>query len=296
MPMKTLIPKKTDILTINNILSIPTNPNLHPITKQAKPKTPVDTKTKANTSFALQVNVAKHLISEIQSFENTTTNININHPKETKVNKISSFISQSKHITHSNEDFYENFLSNLKKEEHTPNQQPPYASVIKHLHRNKRNSYSFLINNNNNNDSKILQTNSKIREIPSGCMKIKNTKYLHVDVSNKKHSGDKLKHSHHNLKLNNFNLTANSLKGSSVVISSPDRSKGKGEALNNKSECISGINQVKTNFCEINNNNNNTINVYNKDNEDVKRNCKGIKERKKKKKSLFCCVPFKGGD
>ena len=296
MPMKTLIPKKTDILTINNILSIPTNPNLHPITKQAKPKTPVDTKTKANTSFALQVNVAKHLISEIQSFENTTTNININHPKETKVNKISSFISQSKHITHSNEDFYENFLSNLKKEEHTPNQQPPYASVIKHLHRNKRNSYSFLINNNNNNnDSKILQTNSKIREIPSGCMKIKNTKYLHVDVSNKKHSGDKLKHSHHNLKLNNFNLTANSLKGSSVVISSPDRSKGKGEALNNKSECISGINQVKTNFCEMNNNNN-TINVYNKDNGDVKGNYKGIKERKKKKKSLFCCVPFKGGD
>lgn len=294
MPMKTLIPKKTDILTINNILSVPTNPNLHPITKQPKPKTPANTKTKSNTSFALQVNVAKHLISEIQSFENTTTNININHQKETKVNKISSFISQSKHITQSNEDFYENFLSNLKKEEHTPIQQPPYASVIKHLPRGKRNSYSFLINNNNNNDSKILQTNSKIREIPSGCMKMKNAKYLHVDVSNKKHSGDKLKNSHHNLKLNNFNLTGNSLKGSSVVISSPDRSKGKGEALNNKSECISWINQVKTNFCEMNNNNN-TINVYNKDIGDVKGNDKGIKE-KKKKKSLFCCVPFKGGD
>ena len=294
MPMKTLIPKKTDMLTLNNILSIPTNPN----TKQPKPKTTFNTnkKSKSNTSFALQVNVAKHLISEIQSLENNTSNININHPKETKVNKISSFISQSKHITHSNEDFYERFLSNLKKEDHTPNQQQQCASVIKHLHRNKRNSYSFLINNN---DSKMSQKSggaSKIREIPSGCLKIKNTKYLHVDMSNKKHIGDKLKHSHHNLKLNNFNLTANSLKGSSVGMGSPERSKGKGDGLNNKSDCISGINQVKTNFCEMNNNNNNTINVYNKDNGDVKRNERGIKKGKKQKKGLFCCVPFKGGN
>ena len=293
MPMKTLIPKKTDMLTLNNILSIPTNPN----TKQPKPKTTFNTnkKSKSNTSFALQVNVAKHLISEIQSLENNTSNININHPKETKVNKISSFISQSKHITHSNEDFYERFLSNLKKEDHTPNQQQQCASVIKHLHRNKRNSYSFLINNN---DSKMSQKSggaSKIREIPSGCLKIKNTKYLHVDMSNKKHIGDKLKHSHHNLKLNNFNLTANSLKGSSVGMGSPERSKGKGDGLNNKSDCISGINQVKTNFCEMNNNNN-TINVYNKDNGDVKRNERGIKKDKKQKKGLFCCVPFKGGN
>ena len=296
MPMKTLIPKSTDLLTINNIFAIPTHSNLLP--KQPKPKTPpVNTKTKSSTSFVLQADVAKHLISEIQCFENNTSNININHPKETKVNKISSLISHSKHITHSNEDFYENFLSNLKKEEHTPVKKQPCVSVIKHLHRNKRNSYSFLINHNDSKTSQKSAGGSKIREIPSGYVKMKNVKHLHLDMPHKRHIGDKLKHSHHNLKLNNFNLTANSLKGSSVGMGSPDRSKGRGDGLNNKSDCISGINQVKTNFCEMNNNNNNNIHIYNKGNGDVKGKERGMTtEVKKKKKSLFCCVPFKGGD
>jgi hypothetical protein len=58
-------------------------------------------------------------------------------------------------------------------------------------------------------------------------------------------------------------------------------------SLDTNSFSLNNKNEPKTN--------NNTINVYNKDIGDVKGNDKGIKE-KKKKKSLFCCVPFKGGD
>ena len=183
MPMTTTIYHKNDLFIINNINKVPSchnnsnctnNTNIKKSNKQFA-RTPNHSKTK-NVSFAFQLNVAERLVSEIQNYENSRD-----------IRKIPSVISsshsnskknkqQQQHII-TNEEYYEDFLSKLKQDElFTDNKKIESISVLKKIPLKKRNSHTILIPNISKKISQHSVGMSKIREIPTGIVRMKNSR------------------------------------------------------------------------------------------------------------------------
>jgi hypothetical protein len=239
-------------------------------------------------SFAFQLNVAERLASEIQNYENSRD-----------IRKIPSVISSSysnskknkQHII-TNEEYYENFLSKLKQDElFTDNKKMKSISVLKKIPLKKRNSHTILIPNISKKISQHSVGMSKIRDIPTGIVRMKNSRKVKgckgagssiqesIDLTkDKDRKGDDRKISglSNNL-LNQFKLN------------DCDTENNCNDSNSKKKQNVNNVNDVNNDGIIVNNNN-----IIKNVNEGI--NNKGeitLNYNNIKRKSIFCCIPFK---
>lgn len=300
MPMTTTIYHKNDLFNINNINKVPSchnnsnctyNTNIKKTNKQFA-RTPNHSKTK-NVSFAFQLNVAERLASEIQNYENSRD-----------IRKIPSVISsshsnskknkQQQHII-TNEEYYENFLSKLKQDElFTDNKKIESISVLKKIPLKKRNSFTILIPNISKKISQHSVGISKIRDIPTGIVRMKNSR----KVKGCKGAGSSIQESIDLTKDKDRKGDDRKISGLSnnllnqLKLNDCDTENNCNDSNSKKKQNVNNVNDVNNDGIIVNNNNNNTIRNVNEGNNNNKGEIT-LNYNNIKRKSIFCCIPFK---
>ena len=294
MPMTTTIYHKNDLFNINNINKVPSchnnsnytnNTNIKKTNKQFA-RTPNHSKTK-NVSFAFKLNVAERLASEIQNYENSRD-----------IRKIPSVISsshsnskknkqQQQHII-TNEEYYENFLSKLKQEElFRDNKKMESISVLKKIPLKKRNSYTILIPNISKKISQHSVGMSKITSI----VKIKNSR----KVKGYKGAGSSIQESIDLTKDKDRKGVDRKISGLSnnmlnqLKLNDCDTENNCNDSNSKKKQNVNNVNDINNDGIIVNNNNNTIRNV----NEGNNKGEATLNYNNIKRKSIFCCIPFK---